>query len=217
MFQPSSYRAKVTVTTFVSLLFVALAASAQTPVPHPTTSTSTALSTTANALSSRGRDNNLAKFASGPGNLLFLSTGTLLPLLEAGPDAKDHALRTADSLVTSTLITTALKRIVGAKRPDSDERTSFPSGHATAAFAVATMQAHYHPRQALFWYGGASLIAYSRVKLRRHYTRDVVAGAAVGFLTSRFELSRPRGLVLSPFISSRRRSRGNGVSLSMNF
>ncbi|HEX8234792.1 MAG TPA: phosphatase PAP2 family protein [Abditibacteriaceae bacterium] len=157
-----------------------------------------------------------ARFASGTGSVIYIAAGTLLPLLEDEKDGKDHSLRTADSLLTSTLITEALKRLVGEKRPDDSARTSFPSGHATAAFAVATMQAHFHPKQALLWYGGATLIAASRVQLHRHYVHDVVAGAAVGYLTSRFELSRPRGLILAPFIKSRKAG-GNGLSFNMSF
>ena len=64
--------------------------------------------------------------------------------------------------------------------------------------------------------GASSDIAYSRVKLNRHYYRDVVAGAAVGYFTARWELSQSRGLVLAPFIGSDKGS-SNGMSLSMNF
>lgn len=178
-----------------------LMARAQTAAPPPVAST----------------NNSAAEFASGTGNFLYLGVGTLLPLLEDGPNGKEHALRTADSVLTSTIITEALKRVVREKRPDDDARTSFPSGHATAAFAVATMQAHYHPKQALLWYGGASLIAYSRVKLNRHYYRDVVAGAAVGYFTSRFELNRPHGLLLAPFIKGREEGGGGGIGFSKSF
>lgn len=158
-----------------------------------------------------------ARFASGTGNLAYLAAGTLLPLVEDGKDGSQHTLRTTDSLLTATLITEALKRLVREKRPDSDERTSFPSGHATAAFAVATMQAHFHPNQAIFWYLGATTIAVSRVKLHRHYTHDVLAGAAIGFLTARIELKQRRGLLLSPFIQSKKEGGASGVSVSMNF
>lgn len=168
--------------------------------------------------SRRSSGNGEAKFASGTGNLIYLAAGTLLPLIEDGKDGKEHALRTADSLLTSTLITEALKHIVRSPRPDNpNELTSFPSGHATAAFAVATMQAHYHPRQALLWYGGAALISYSRVQLNRHRYRDIVGGAAVGFLTSKLELSRPRGLILAPFIRPRSEGGGSGLSFSKSF
>ncbi len=162
--------------------------------------------------------NSLAKVASGSGNLIYLGTGVLLPLLEGGPNGKEHALRTADSLLTSSLLTEVLKHVVREKRPDSNDRTSFPSGHATAAFAVATMQSHYHPRQALLWYGGAALISYSRVKLHRHYYRDVLAGAVVGYFTARFELGSSHGLILSPFVKSHSEGSGRGgLSFSKSF
>lgn len=158
-----------------------------------------------------------ARFASGTGNLLYLGAGILLPLVEDGPNKKQHALRAADATLTATIITEGLKRIVRERRPDSNARDSFPSGHATAAFAVATMQASFHPNQAILWYAGATVIAASRVKLRRHYTKDVIAGAAVGFLTARFELKQPRGLLLSPFIRRNPGASSTGVSVGGSF
>ena len=165
-----------------------------------------------------GNHHSLAKFASGTGNILFLSAGTLLPLLEDGKAGKQHSIRTADALIVSTLITEGLKQVVHKKRPDGTDYKSFPSGHATAAFAVATMQAHYHPNQAIFWYAGASAISASRVTLRRHYTVDVLAGAAIGFATARLELSQNRGLLLRPFIRQNAPGdRVTGVSFSKSF
>ena len=158
-----------------------------------------------------------AKFASNTGNLIFLGAGTLLPLVEDGKNGDQHALRAADAVISSTLITEGLKRVFREKRPDNNERNSFPSGHATAAFAVATMQAHFHPNQAIFWYAGASAIAYSRVKLRRHYTRDILVGALVGIGTARLEIEQSHGLLLFPFIHAERKGGSNGVGLSMNF
>lgn len=179
-------------------------------VPGTAPSTLSPTSAATVNLSASGSNNSPAKFASGAGNVLFLGAGTLLPLLEDGPQGREHALRTADSLLVSTALATGLKLIVRERRPDGSARNSFPSGHATAAFAVATMQANYHPKQALLWYGGATLIALSRVKLNRHYTHDVIAGAALGYGTARLELSRPRGLILSPFIRSDRRNASGG-------
>lgn len=141
-----------------------------------------------------------SRFVSNTGTALFLAAGTLLPLAEDGPQGKQETLRIIDSGVTSVAITEGLKHIVREKRPNSDERTSFPSGHATVAFAVAAMQAHYHPNQQWLWYGGASLIAASRVQLRAHHTQDVVAGAAVGYLVSQWELRNKHGLLLFPVI-----------------
>ncbi len=158
-----------------------------------------------------------AQFASGKGTALFVGAATLLPLVQDGDDGTQHSLRVADSLLTSAIITEGLKRVVRKKRPDSDERNSFPSGHATAAFAVARMQAHFHPKQAFFWYAGATIIAASRVKLRRHFTEDVIAGAAVGIATSELEIRQSRGLLLFPFINGSARSRVAGLSFGGSF
>lgn len=149
---------------------------------------------------SNGRDSDLAKFASGGGTLAYLAAGTLLPLLTDKQNGSQQTLRTVDALIVSTVAAEALKQVTHEKRPDGSDFQSFPSGHATVAFTVAAMQAHYHPRQALLWYAGATAIGVSRVTLDRHYTHDVLAGAALGYLSAQLELKQGRGLVLRPFI-----------------
>lgn len=142
-----------------------------------------------------------ARFASGAGNILYLAAGVGLPLLRDGRGGRNHAVRAADALGTSVLLAEGLKFIVREKRPDGSSRDSFPSGHATAAFAVATAESQWHPREAPLWYLGAAVISASRVATDRHYTQDVIAGAALGYFTARLELSRPRGLILSPLLA----------------
>ena len=132
-----------------------------------------------------------SQFASGDGNILYLALGVGLPLATDGRDGKGRSLRVLDSLGTSVLLSEGLKALVREKRPDSDAHDSFPSGHATAAFAVAAAESAFHPRQAPLWYLGAALIAASRVRLRRHTVGDVAAGAALGFGVTRLELSTP--------------------------
>lgn len=158
-----------------------------------------------------------AKFASGSGSAAFLALGTLLPLATDGKEGGQHSLRTVDALIVSTLLTEGLKDVTHERRPDDSDFKSFPSGHASAAFTVAAMQAHFHPKQALLWYAGATAIAASRVTLRRHYTQDVVAGAAIGYLSARFELKQNRGLVLRPFIHSNPQSHVTGMSVGGTF
>ncbi len=162
-----------------------------------------------------GVDQDVARFASGTGSVVFLAVGVALPLATDERAGKTHALRTADALGTSVLLSEGLKALTREKRPDSSEHDSFPSGHATAAFAVATMQSQFHPRQAPLWYAGATLIAASRLTLHRHTFGDVLAGAALGFGTARVELSLPRGMILAPFIP--RSERGIGVSAGLHF
>lgn len=58
---------------------------------------------------------------------------------------------------------------------------SFPSGHATIAFALATAT-HALQDTMLFWiaFALATLVSVGRVAVRVHYVTDVLAGAAVG-------------------------------------
>ncbi len=135
---------------------------------------------------------------------MFLAAGTLLPLSRDGSASREHALRTADALVLSVAFSEGLKQITHEKRPDSNAHDSFPSGHATAAFAVATMESGFHPNEAWLWYGGAALIADSRVELHRHTWGDVIAGAALGYGTAKWELSTKHGILIKPWLSEHR-------------
>lgn len=146
-------------------------------------------------------DNGWAKFASGPGATAFLAAGVLLPLERDHAQAREHTLRALDSLTVSVALSEALKSVTHVKRPDSNEHDSFPSGHATAAFSVAAMESNFHPKEAPLWYAGAAAIADSRIVLHRHHWSDVIAGAALGYGTSQFELSRKKGILIQPWMN----------------
>jgi undecaprenyl-diphosphatase len=57
--------------------------------------------------------------------------------------------------------------------------SSFPSGHASAAFCSAAILSQTS-RGGRLWYGVAALVASSRVYVKIHHPSDVLAGAAVG-------------------------------------
>ncbi len=57
--------------------------------------------------------------------------------------------------------------------------SSFPSGHASAAFCAAVLLADGDPLGPLY-YAAAGVVAASRVHVRIHHPSDVVVGAAVG-------------------------------------
>ncbi len=76
--------------------------------------------------------------------------------------------------------TTAFKYLVNEKRPDGGDY-SFPSGHSSATFCAAEfIRKRYGWSPGLTAYAAAAFVAWSRVDARRHYTHDVLAGAALG-------------------------------------
>lgn len=161
-----------------------------------------------------GQGDRAASFVSGPGTILYVSAGLVLPYLRDGANSKNHGLRALDALGTSLLFSEGLKRVTRVPRPDTGAPDSFPSGHATAAFSIATMEAAFHQKEAPLWYAGAAAIGWSRVSLNRHRLTDVLGGAAIGFLTARWELSQHRGLILRPFISD---DGGWGATIATRF
>ncbi|MEW5884462.1 MAG: phosphatase PAP2 family protein [Armatimonadota bacterium] len=142
---------------------------------------------------------------------VFLVAGLTLDHWPGRQGRWDTSLRAADALLVGTAATIALKAITLSPRPDTSTRNSFPSGHTSSAFAVATVQAAYHPDEAVYWYTGAALIGASRVGLGRHRWADVIGGAAVGFLAGRWSLQSD-GLLLAPLWGS-----GPGIAAAIRF
>lgn len=79
---------------------------------------------------------------------------------------------------------------------------SFPSGHATSAFAFAVWLAVIYPRGKGLWYALAVLTCLARIRFRRHHPGDVIFGGAVGYLTAQLVLSSPWALRLSAWASA---------------
>ena len=62
--------------------------------------------------------------------------------------------------------------------PSND--TSFPSDHATAAFAIAVALLLRHRKAGVLAFAMAVLVSLARVVVGTHYPGDVLAGAAIG-------------------------------------
>lgn len=71
---------------------------------------------------------------------------------------------------------------------------SFPSNHASNAFAAATFLAGAQPPLVLAAFLIATLVAYSRVYVGVHFPFDVLGGALLGILMGRLVLWLFRGL-----------------------
>ncbi len=151
-----------------------------------------------------------SEFVSNTGTVLYIGGGSLLPLLTDGADGGQHTLRIVDAVGTSAVLCYGLKEVIRSPRPDNErELDSFPSCHATTAFALARVQSHYHPDYAILWYSGAALIGYSRLDLNRHRLVDVLIGAGLGYLVGEVELGQKNGLILFPLI--RQDAQGNSI------
>lgn len=117
----------------------------------------------------------------------FLAAGLGILYLSGN---KDSARRAGTALVNTGIATMTLKALFGRERPDDSEGdtvfrplraidASFPSGHTSASFAVAHSLAQGRPQNA-WLYGVATMVGVSRVKARRHFPTDVIAGALLG-------------------------------------
>jgi len=127
-------------------------------------------------------------------------SGTITPFLIVGElslySNKQEFAQSVKALAVTGIATELLKHAVGEKRPNSDVRTSFPSGHTSAAFAMATILADYKPAYRLPAYALATAIGFSRVEAGSHYWRDVFAGALLGhFIAKHFTSDR---IMVSP-------------------
>lgn len=122
-------------------------------------------------------------------------------------------LLSAQAFITSGILERTVKLVAGRQRPfinsspkggpeplfhgppymfreSREDRfgSSFPSGHTTAAFAVATVFAEQYknrPWIPVVAYTAASLVGISRLSENKHWITDVVAGAALGYLSGK--------------------------------
>ena len=110
---------------------------------------------------------------------------------------RDTAARAVDSLIVAYSATEILKRVTSEKRPDGSDSYGFPSGHTSGAFAVAGVLAKKDKAHKWIYYGLASGIGWSRVELRKHEWKDVIAGAFLGLQTANWSVSSKDGLLLT--------------------
>lgn len=115
-----------------------------------------------------------------------------LAIMRASPDSyhQRSAHLAFNSWLKAGLYTWGLKILTGRARPGekkqgffgpSLEHHSFPSGHTSSAFAIATVLGERYKIKKLT-FALATLAGLSRIILEKHYPSDVVAGALIGYL-----------------------------------
>jgi len=94
------------------------------------------------------------------------------------------------SSILSDQVVTLLKHGTHQLRPDGSTYNSFPSGHTTTAFVGAEMMNQEFgwrsPWYSVAGYSMATATGVLRVMNNRHWLSDVVTGAGIGILTTKF-------------------------------
>jgi|HubBroStandDraft_6_1064221.scaffolds.fasta_scaffold00353_5 hypothetical protein len=107
----------------------------------------------------------------------------------------DHRRETGflalEAAANSLAVTEALKFTFGRERPLQNNYQgkfwkgddSFPSEHATAAWAIASVIAHEYPSPyvSLLAYGMAAAVSAARVDAKQHFPTDILIGSAIGW------------------------------------
>ena len=122
-------------------------------------------------------------------------------LLANSDKIRNVGVQLGESVIYAGVITVTLKSLLGRSRPFterghadfhpftvSDDKVSFPSGHATLSFAFSTVMANQVDN--IFWkagwFGAAGLVSYARLYHDKHWLSDVVMSGAIGYLVGRF-------------------------------
>ena len=125
------------------------------------------------------------------------------------------AILAAEAYADSLVVNLAVKAITRRERPSDVppgapftgtffnggksplKGSSFPSGHSTAVWSVATVVAERYRHRGKPWvpvlaYTMASVISFSRITDSAHFTSDVWLGASLGYTIAKYQTLRPR-------------------------
>lgn len=125
---------------------------------------------------------------------------------------RSFSYQLTQGFVLNNALTGAVKVVVGRERPDAENSRSFPSGHASNYFMIATVvQRHYGLKAGIAGYAVATGIAISRVAKDTHWASDVAAGATLGWIVGRTVYRKPGltgRITVSPVLDRRNKAVG---------
>lgn len=160
-----------------------------------------------------GKADAVAKFIGQP----YVLDPVALVLFGAGELSHNEKLSvTGETLLEALLFADAMTGILklgfDRTRPNGGSY-SFPSGHASSTFAVATaLETLYGLKTGIPAYAAASFISITRVDMNAHFVSDVVFGAAmgsaIGWGVAHFHKLKNPNLFLVPTVAE-----GKGLSL----
>ena len=139
-----------------------------------------------------------------PSIALTYAVGTI----DKNPRLKNLSLATLQSFIFAEVASAGIKVLTCRERPQipspnpapesrshewlgpfaTFESTSFVSGHATRAFALATTVAGFYPEKkwvGVVSYSFAAATSLGRIISKEHWTSDVIVGAALGYFIGR--------------------------------
>jgi membrane-associated phospholipid phosphatase len=138
----------------------------------------------------------------------------LWSLANDAPQAHETGLLTGEALADSLAVAGAMRLVSRRDRPATNDalghffsssptQSSFPSNHATAAWAIAAVVGEEYPgwltRTAV--YGLATGVSVSRVLADQHFPSDVLIGSATGWLIGHYVYRAHHNFRLNPFDS----------------
>jgi hypothetical protein len=106
---------------------------------------------------------------------------------------REAGLLSGEAALDGLFVSTAIGIATGRERPPVNAfhgkfwqgGDSFPSSHATSAWAIASVISHEYPGPLtkILAYGAATAITYARVRGEKHFPADAFVGTGVGWLT----------------------------------
>jgi membrane-associated phospholipid phosphatase len=148
-----------------------------------------------------------AEMLAWPGSLAIEAGLYAVGRLTNHPRAAEVGWHSAEAIIFANVTTNVLKKVVGRARPyvsgdphdfkflggftAGHDRSSFPSGHTTTAFAFAASIASESRKKwpdkwysawfiPMTVYSGATVVGISRLYHNQHWASDVALGAAIG-------------------------------------